>query len=86
MNFSVVHSLRCGGMAITNYGTISVAAAIERARRLSRSEDCRVSARQLNHVTLFGSNCDGDSAHYRFLNGKMTEKKIAFSKYNLVSH
>lgn len=82
MNFSVVHSLRCGGMGITNYGVISVAAAMARARRLSRSEDSRASARKWNHVTLFGSNCDGDSAHYRFLNGKMTEKQITFSKHD----
>jgi hypothetical protein len=69
-------------MGITNYGVISVAAAMARARRLSRSEDCRASARKWNHVTLFGSDDEGDRAHYKFLNGKMTEKKVTLSEQN----
>lgn len=80
MNYSVVHSLRCGGMGITNYGEISASAAMARARRVSRSEDSRASARKWNPVTLFGTDDDGDSAHYKFLNGKMIEKTITYAR------
>lgn len=79
MNYSVSYS-GFGGAGLTNYGEISAAAAMARARRLSRSVDSRASARKWNPVTLFGTDEDGDRAHYQFLNGKLIAKKITYAE------
>lgn len=76
MNYSVVYGMYGGGMGMGYYGNISTKAAHARARRLSRHQETRKSAREWNAVTLFGHDDDGAKASFVFHKGKMVEKKI----------